>query len=124
MRIGMFTGIMFFSMLCMSVTIFAEGKQYVEITSPFANVYKELDPRSEIIEQAKKGDHLELVYSGTSWYRVTVKGKDGWVEKRAGNVVDNPGGVSFLAIFLLLLLVAGTAGGVYYYIQKSKLAGA
>ena len=113
-----------FTVLCFSSIISADEKQYVEVKAPFANVYKELDPKSEIIKQAKKGDHLELVFEGTSWYHVKVKESFGWVEKKAGEVVDNPGAVSVVSVLLLLLLIGGTAGGVYYYISKSKVAGA
>ena len=60
----------------------AEASKYVEIKSPFANIYEYLDPKSTIIQQAKKGDHYELVYEGTSWYQVKTREKVGWLEKK------------------------------------------
>ena len=92
---------------------------FVEVKKPYANIYKELDPKSDIIEQAKKGDHLELVFEGTSWYHVKVKNSFGWIEKRAGELTDNPGKVSIFSIIMLVLLVGGTFGGVsLLYLQK------
>ncbi|NLG16173.1 MAG: hypothetical protein GX556_02445 [Fibrobacter sp.] len=123
MRVVALGVLTFFTVICFSSAISAGEKQYVDIKKPFANIYKELDPKSEIIEQAKKGDHLELVFEGTSWYHVKVKENSfGWVEKKAGEIVDNPGSVSVFSIILILLLVGGTAGGVFYYIKKNKVA--
>lgn len=112
------------SVLCLYGTSSAEKNQYVEIKAGFANVYEELDPTSPIIEQAKKGDIYELVFTGTSWYRVKVKDKQGWIEKRAGVLVDNPNRFPVTSVLLLIILIGGTAGAVFYYINKSKLANA
>ena len=54
MRVVTFGILSIFTVLCFSSIISADEKQYVEVKAPFANVYKELDPKSEIIEQAKK----------------------------------------------------------------------
>ena len=68
----------------------AEKSNYVEVIKPFANVYEYLDPKSNIVRQAHKGEFFELIYEGTSWYQIKVKDKVGWLEKRAGEVVDSP----------------------------------
>ena len=39
----------------------AKENNYVEIKKPFANIYEYLDPKSNILKQAKKGDFFELV---------------------------------------------------------------
>jgi hypothetical protein len=104
----------------------AAPAQYVEVKKPFANIYKFLDPKSTIIKQAKKGDHFELVYEGTSWYQVKFREEVGWLEKRAGSVVNNPGylfsSVSAIGFIIFLVLLAGTFGGVSFYIYKQKTA--
>lgn len=97
---------------------------YLNITEPFANVYEKLDPMSPIIRQAKKGEFLEIVYDGESWHKVKIDGKIGWVEKKAGKIVANAGGVPVGAIIFLLLIIAGTIGVVYYFIQKNQKASA
>ena len=114
--------ITFFSVLCIASVSSAAEKMFVEVKKPYANIYKELDPKSDIVEQAKKGDHLELVFEGTSWYNVKVKNSFGWIEKRAGELTDNPGRVSIFSIIMLVLLVGGTFGGVSYYIYRNKFS--
>ena len=116
---------MAFFILVLTLSSFAETR-YVEIKRPFASVYEYLDPKSQILVQATKKDHFELVYEGTSWYQVKVKDKVGWVEKGAGIVVNNPG-ITILSIplgtllFFLLLLVA-TITGASFLIYKQKTA--
>jgi len=100
----------------------AGTSKYVEIKSAFANIYEYLDPKSTVIQQAKKGDHYELVYEGTSWYQVKTREKVGWLEKRAGDVVDRADFLSPFGIALFFILLAGTLGGVTYYIYKQKAA--
>lgn len=100
------------------------AKQYVLVKKPFANVYEFLDPKSSIIEQSKKGDHLDLVYEGTSWYQVKVADKVGWIEKRAGEVVNQSGGSPVIPILLILLIAGGTIGTVGFYINKNRSLGA
>ncbi len=97
----------------------AEGSKWVEIKVAFANIYKQLDPESEIIKQAKKGDHLELVYDGTSWYQVKVGNATGWVERRSGDIVNRNTQSPVAAIVIILLIIGGTTGGIVYF-NKNK----
>jgi hypothetical protein len=108
--------IVFFSSDCS-----AQTKQYVAVSAPFINVYVNLDPKSMVIGTARKGDHLELVATGDSWYKVKMGTSEGWLEKRAGDVVNNAGNSSTVAIIVVLLFVAGAFGTISYYIYKSKL---
>jgi hypothetical protein len=106
-------------------TAAAEAK-FVRVRKPFVNVYEFLDPTSKIITQAKKGDHFELVYEGTSWYQIKVKDKVGWIEKRAGIVVTDRG-VSIFSIpvgtfVLFLLLLVATFGATSFLIYKQRTA--
>lgn len=111
--------------LCFAFTApaFAADK-YVKVTSSFANVYEFLDPKSAVVQMAKKGSCYKLVYEGTSWYQVTVKGKIGWIDKREGKVVDSPnlilGALTPLNILVILILLAGTIGGVSFYIKRQQ----
>jgi hypothetical protein len=85
----------------------------------YANVYKQLDPKSEIIKQAKKGERLEMVYDGTSWYQVKVGKTIGWIERRSGDIVNSPNQFPVVTV-LLILLVIGGATGVAVYFNKNK----
>ncbi|MBN1575827.1 MAG: hypothetical protein JW913_04700, partial [Chitinispirillaceae bacterium] len=100
------------------------ANQYLLIEEPLAKVYKDLDPKAPIIKQVKKGEYLDLVYDGTSWHKVIVEtpegAQEGWIERRAGKIVDKAGKVPVLQIILLILVVGGTLGGVLYYIQKNR----
>jgi len=102
----------------------AKENNYVEIRRPFANVYEYLDPKSTILRQAKKGEVFELIYEGTSWYQIKIKEKVGWLEKRAGDVIDTPRFMFFsmsVGTFLVfLVLLIGTLGSVSYMIYKQK----
>ncbi len=104
----------------------AADTRFVKIKKPFVNVYEFLDPQSKIIRQAKKGDHFELVYEGTSWYQVKIQEKVGWLEKRAGTVVNTPTPtimslpVGTFILFVLLLL--GTFAAVSFFIYRQKTA--
>ena len=117
------------SALFVILTIMASrsnASQYVEVRKDFASIYEYLDPKSEIVMQANKNDHFELVYVGTSWYQIKVKDKVGWLEKNAGVVVDNPG-VTFFSIpigtlFFFLLLLIATITGASFLIYKQKTA--
>lgn len=112
--------------LLTSITISQAASQYVVIKKPFVSIYEYLDPKSEILVQASKNEHFELIYSGTAWYQVKVKDKVGWVEKSAGSIVDNPG-YSFFSIpigtlFFFLLLLIATITGASFLIYKQKTA--
>jgi len=88
-----------------------EERQSVEIQKPFANIYEYLDPKSTIIKQARKGETFELVYAGTSWFQVRVRERVGWLERRAGEVIDSPPvrilgvPIAVFAVFVALLVL-------------------
>lgn len=97
--------------------------RYVEVRKPFQNVYTELDPKSDIIRQTKKGEYLELLSRGELWYRVKVDGREGFLETRAGRVVNKKGAP--IITFLLYLMVLGACvGGVVLYVRKQQRAAA
>jgi len=104
----------------------SNASQYVEIRKDFASIYEYLDPKSEIVMQANRNDHFELIYEGTSWYQVKVKDKVGWLEKNAGVVVNNPGLTLFSipigTLFFFLLLLIATITGASFLIYKQKTA--
>jgi hypothetical protein len=108
------------SMLFISSDCTAQTKQFVSVTKPFVNVYQKLDPTSSVVGQARRGDHLELVAAGDSWYKVKMGTNEGWLEKRAGDVVNNSGNPSSVLVIIILLVVAGVFGAVSVYIYKSK----
>jgi len=95
--------------------------KYVEVKKPFQNVYAKLDPKSEIIRQVKKGEYLELLSKGESWYKVKVDGKDGYLESKAGKVVNRKG-APVITLLLYIVLLLGCAGGVVLYIKKQQIA--
>lgn len=98
------------------------GSQFVKISKPFANVYEFLDPKSRILTQAKKGDHFELVYAGTSWYQVKVKEKVGWLERRAGDVVGSPTAIPVGSVIVFVIVLVGTLAGVFFFVQRQRAA--
>ncbi|MCL2219675.1 MAG: SH3 domain-containing protein [Chitinispirillia bacterium] len=95
--------------------------QYVEVKKPFVNIYVNLDPKSDIIRQTKKGEYLELIAEGMSktWYKVKVDGKEGWLEANAGKVRDNKGS-RVITLLLVLCVLAGSLCGVVFYIRKQQ----
>jgi hypothetical protein len=114
-----FLACVFMLMACVSQPR-AAGMKFVQINNPLVNIYEFLDPKSNIIKVAKKGDHFELVFEGTSWYQVKVSDKVGWLDKKYGAVVDNPN-PSYLGTFIVFtILLVGTLAGVSYYIYKQK----
>jgi len=104
----------------LGVSSVAQAEQYLLVEEPLAKVYKELDPKSPLIKQVKKGTYLELVYDGETWHKVKVDGQIGWIEKRAGKIVDKQGGLPVLSILLFILVAGGTIVGVLMYIQRNK----
>lgn len=99
----------------------ADGRiGYLHVTEPFANVYERLDPKSPLIRQAKKGEFLELVYNGESWHKVKIDGKIGWVEKKAGDIVNDNNTTPVGAIIFLLIIVAGAIVVVFLVSQKNR----
>jgi hypothetical protein len=118
-----------FSAVLIAGPIFSQASgvenRFVKIKKSFANVYEFLDPKSKIVKQAKRGDYFELVYEGTSWYQIKYAENVGWVERRAGNVVENPS-ITILSIpvgtfvFFIVLLIATFIGtSLFIYRQKS-----
>lgn len=93
---------------------------YFEVKSPIANVYKELDPKSEIIKQVMVGERLQLVAQGTSWHNVKVDSKEGWIENQAGKIVKGEKPFPIFNILFLLLLIAGTGYFVFTRITKTQ----
>lgn len=104
-----------------AASVFADDEEirYVEVKKPFQNVYMKLDPKSEIIRQTKKGEYLELLSRGDSWYKVKVDGKEGYLEARAGKVV-NKKGAPIITFLLYLLVLAGCVFGVVLYVKKQQ----
>ncbi len=98
----------------------AASSRYVEIKEPFVNIYEFLDPKSNVIKQAKKGDHFELVYEGKAWYQIKIKDKVGWLEKNAGIIVNNPQYLPIGTFLVFVILLLGTLVGVSLYIYKQK----
>jgi|WetSurMetagenome_2_1015567.scaffolds.fasta_scaffold1309491_2 hypothetical protein len=115
-----------FTFLAVALVVFfapskASAAQYVQITEPFVNVYAELNPKSQVIKMVKKGDRLELNYPGVSWYNVKIRDRDGWVESRAGRVVEGSDTLTLvLSIVLIIVLVAGATYGAVFFIRKQK----
>jgi len=97
-----------------------EEIRYVEIKKPFQNIYVKLDPKSDIIRQTRKGEYLELLSKGDSWYKVRVDGKDGFLESKAGRVVNRKG-APVVTLLLYIVLLLGCAGGVILYLKKSQV---
>ena len=110
----------FFFLLVSFSSSFAAAAKYVEIKNPFVNVYEFLDPKSNVLTQAKKGDHFELVYEGKAWYQIKIKDKVGWLEKKAGVVVNNPQYLPIGTFFAFVILLLGTLVAVSMYIYKQK----
>jgi hypothetical protein len=98
----------------------AASPKYVEVKNSFVNIYEFLDPKSNVIKQAKKGDHFELVYEGKAWYQIKIKDKVGWLEKNAGIVVNNPQYLPIGTFLVFVILLLGTLVGVSLYIYKQK----
>jgi hypothetical protein len=110
-----------FLVVCFSPFKASAASQYVQITEPFVNVYEYLDPKSTVLKMVKKGDRLELIYAGTSWFNVKVGAKSGWVERKAGQIMDSPNIFSpIMSIILIVLVLAGAIFGVSLYIKKQK----
>jgi len=99
-----------------------EKTKYFEVKTPIANVYKALDPKSEIIKQVMIGDRLEIIGEGTSWHNVLVDSKSGWIENQAGKIVDSKKSFPVFSLLFLLLLVGGTGAFVYMKITNVKTA--
>jgi hypothetical protein len=110
----------FFAVFCLSSAAVA-GTQYVKVTKAFVNVYETLDPKSPVLKQAIKGDHLKLIYSGEKWYQVEIDTHAGWLERRAGIVVESANTSSIVSIILLVIVCLSIfiAAGYYVYKQKS-----
>lgn len=104
----------------LGVSSVAQAEQYLLVEEPLAKVYKELDPKSSLIKQVKKGTYLELVYDGETWHKVKVDGQIGWIEKRAGKIVDKKGGLPLVSILLFILLAGGTIVAVLMFIQRNR----
>lgn len=108
------------SVVVFTTKTFAQD-QYVSVTSAFVNVYKDLDPQSAVVGTAHKGEYLPLLSIGDAWYKVKYRESEGWLEKRAGDVVNKAKGSSTQNIIIILLLVAIVAGGIAIYVYKSKI---
>ena len=106
--------------LVLGVPSFAQAEQFLLVEEPLAKVYKELDPKSPLIKQVKKGEYLELVYDGETWHKVKIDGQIGWIEKRAGKIVDKQGGLPVFSVILFIIIAGGTLIGVLMYIQRNQ----
>ena len=99
-----------------------EQRQSVEIQRPFANIYEYLDPKSTIIKQARKGEAYELVFAGTSWYQIRVRDRVGWLERRAGEIIDTPPlrilGIPVAVFSVIIVLLALTLGSVAVFVFR------
>ena len=94
--------------------------KYFEVKTPIANVYKALDPKSEIIKQVMVGERLEVIGEGTSWHNVLVDSKSGWIENQAGKIVHSKKSFPIFSFLFFLLLLGGTGAFVYMKITNVK----
>lgn len=115
-------GVCAFIFLVLVQPLHASSGQFVKITTSLANVYEFLDPKSKIIRIAKEGERFEMVFEGTSWYQIKVQDKVGWLEKSAGMVVTSTRSSNAGTWIAIIILLIGMLGGVFYYINKQKLA--
>jgi hypothetical protein len=99
----------------------AKPLEYVEVKKPFQNVYTKLDPKSDIVRQVRKGEYLELLSKGESWYKVKVDGKEGFLEAKAGKVVNKKGAPVVMFLLFIVVLLGGAAF-VILYIKKQQVA--
>lgn len=97
-----------------------EKTKYFEVKTPIANVYKALDPKSEIIKQVMVGERLEIIGEGTSWHNVLVDSKSGWIENQTGKIVQSKKGFPVFSFLFLLLLIGSTGAFVYMKITNVK----
>ncbi|HEX3020093.1 MAG TPA: hypothetical protein VHP36_07310 [Chitinispirillaceae bacterium] len=97
-----------------------ENTKYFEVKAPIANVYKALDPKSEIIKQVMVGERLEVIGQGTSWHNVMIDSKSGWIENQAGKIVSGKKGFPVFSVMFLLVLMGGTAAFVFMRINSAK----
>ncbi|NLL14530.1 MAG: hypothetical protein GX267_14090 [Fibrobacter sp.] len=97
-----------------------EKTKYFEVKTPIANVYKALDPKSEIIKQVMVGERLEIIGEGTSWHNVLVDSKSGWIENQAGKIVHSKKSFPIFSFLFFLLLLGGTGAFVYMKITNVK----
>jgi hypothetical protein len=110
-------------LLIVPATTAAASQQYVQITESFTNVYERLDPKSPVIIMAKKGDRFELIYAGPLWYQVKAKDQIGWIERKAGRVIEGKNVFStILSIVVVCVLLAGTFFVVSRVIKKQQTA--
>ena len=99
-----------------------EKTKYVKVTKHQANIYRELNnPKSDIVRQTKQGEYLELRSQGESWLKVTVDGKEGFLEAKNGKIVNSKIG-SVLAFIMTIIVLLGCGGGIFFYIKKQKAA--
>jgi len=100
-----------------------EKTRYVKVTKHQANIYvnKDSGPKSSIVRQGKQGEYLELRSAGDSWYRVTVDGREGYIEARNGKIVNSKIG-SVLALIMTIIVLVGCGAGIFFYIKKQKVA--
>jgi hypothetical protein len=111
------------AMILFSPSAASAASPYVRITDPFTNVYERLDPKSTVIKLAKKGDRFDLIYAGPLWYQIKVQDQIGWVERKAGRVVEGTSlFTTIISIMLIFVLIAGTFYAVVSYIKKQKTA--
>jgi hypothetical protein len=115
-------GVCAFIFLALARPLQAGSGQFVKVESSLANIYEFLDPKSNIIRTAKEGDRFEMIFEGTSWYQIKVQDKVGWLEKKSGSVVSGSSGSNAGTWIAITILFLGMLGGVYYYINKQKLA--
>jgi hypothetical protein len=110
-------------LLLSPVSIAAASQQYVQITESFTNVYERLDPKSPVIVMAAKGDRFDLIYAGPLWYQVKAKDQIGWIERKAGRVIEGKNVLStILSIAVVCALLAGTFFIVARVIKKQQTA--
>ena len=101
----------------------AMASQSVVISEPFVNVYERLDPKSNVLKLVKKGDRLDIIYAGPMWYQVKLGNTEGWVERKAGNVVEGTNILStVISTLIILVIMGGTLTVVLMRINKQKTA--
>ncbi|MGM0443016.1 MAG: hypothetical protein ACQEQV_02395 [Fibrobacterota bacterium] len=122
----LFTALLFITICTGIVAAKPADSQEVAFMTRSGNIYKELNPESEVLRIAPKHSHYVILESSNEWVRVKTDEGPGWisrincrVDKRANLNLNHRNDFRFL-IFLGAILIAVIVGLIIFFNYRNR----
>jgi len=81
--------------------------KYFLVTENSSKILAYVSPESPIIAMARKNETYPLIYTGTLWGKIKYQDTSGWIDLRAGKIVDTPSSAKIVSKMVIYAAIIG-----------------